>query len=92
MATVHAKWWGVEVRLSHSEACSLTKAVDVSATAAKIVGGKWGVVVALIAYVHKAYLSHLNSRSGSKGITLRIGWTGFFYGAKRRGKGSSPCK
>jgi hypothetical protein len=93
MASIDKHWWGVEIALTHKEACLWTSSAvnNLGTTIASAVGGAWGALVASIVVLHKYYIRDLNVRSGGKGVILKFSWAGVYLGAKRRGTGTSPC-
>jgi hypothetical protein len=93
MASISKNWWGVEIKLSHAEVCLWTSSAvnNLGSLIASALGGTWGALVAGIVVLHKYYIRSLNVESGGKGVLLKFSWAGIYLGAKRRGKGLSPC-
>lgn len=98
MATkLKGHWWGVDVKLTHSEACAWTDPTvqALGATLSSHFGGVWGSIIYAIIAVHKSYIRDKNELSGGKGVKIKMTWVGVYIGCERRGKrsawGDSPC-
>jgi hypothetical protein len=93
MANVKPKWWGINVILSHSEACTWTdpKVNNVASVIAAAIGNYWGQLVTATVILQKNYIRSQNESSGYKGVRLMVTWVGLYIGCERRSTGSSPC-